>query len=181
MKSLASLDDPNVGIGIDFVSGVAVLGSSKFGLDPRFFLGARITWEFGRSFSDEYLREMFFTDITWLYSTTADGTAQVNVATHLHNFTVAPAFALPFGKSFMAAYAQLGVGVDYSYSVATVDATQYTLGGAKFLFQYGIGLRGRPAVIASGKARLSFRIEVTRFVRGYMHDMYLGGGLGMIF
>jgi hypothetical protein len=56
-----------------------------------------------------------------------------------------------------------------------------TLGGTKFLFQYGIGLRGRPAVVADGSVRIQFRIELTRFIRGYMHDMYIGGGIGMIF
>jgi transcriptional antiterminator RfaH len=59
------------------------------------------------------------------------------------------AFALPFGaKAPIAAYAQVGVGFDYSYSVTKIDANTVTLGGTKFLFQYGIGLRGRPAVVA---------------------------------
>lgn len=180
-RSLSSVDDPNVGLGVDFVGGVALLGSSKFGLDPRPFAGARLTWEFGRLMTDEYLREMFFTDVTWLYSLSTDGTKQVNVATHLHNFTIAPAFALPLGQTFMAAYAQIGFGVDSSYSVTQVDGTEVTLRGNKFLFQYGIGLRGRPALLASGRMRLQFRLEVTRFIRGYMHDMYIGGGLGLIF
>jgi hypothetical protein len=180
-ESLASLDDPNIGIGGDFMAGVALLDGVKSGVDPRFYFGVRFTWEFGRLIPDEFLREMFFTDVLWTYAASKTGTNQVNVDTHLHNFTLAPAFALPFGKSFMSAYAQLGVGFDYSYSVTKIDENTVTLGGTKFLFQYGLGLRGRPAVVGDGSVRIQFRIELTRFIRGYMHDMYIGGGLGMIF
>ena len=181
-ESLASVDDPNVGVGADILMGVALLDASKFGVDPRYFFGARFTWEFGRLIPDEYLREMFFLDVTWTYAATKEGTNQVNVDTHLHNFTIAPAFELPFGnKSPVGVYAQLGAGFDYSYSITKIDQQTVTLGGTKFLFQYGLGLRGRPAVVGDGSVRISFRIEVTRFIRGYMHDMYFGGGLGMIF
>ena len=180
-ESMAAMDDPNIGVGGDIVMGLALLDAAKGGVDPRYFFGVRFTWEFGRLIPDEYLREMFFADVTWLYAATKEGTTQVNVDTHLHNFTVAPAFALPFGKSFMAAYAQVGVGFDYSYSVMKLDQNTVTLGGTKFLFQYGIGLRGRPAVVGDGSVRIQFRIELTRFVRGYLHDMFIGGGLGMIF
>ncbi|MBL8917123.1 MAG: hypothetical protein JNM17_40835 [Archangium sp.] len=182
---LGNTDDPNVGIGGDFMSGVALLDSSKGGLDPRYYFGLRFTWEFGRLIPDEYLREMFFADVVWTYAASKDGTNQVNVDTHLHDFTFAPAFNLRFGKSPMSFYAQLGIGFDYSYSVLQIknaDTTSnITLGGTKFLFQYGVGIRGRPAIIASGAVRIQFRIELMRFIRGYMHDMYLGGGLGLIF
>jgi hypothetical protein len=180
-ESMASVDDPNVGVGFELLSGVALLDSSKSGVDPRYYFGARFTWEFGRLIPDEYLREMFFMDVTWTYAASKEGTTQVNVDTHLHDFTLAPAFALPLGKSVMSAYLQAGLGFDYSYSVTKIDATTVTLGGTKFLFQYGIGLRGRPAVVGDGSVRIQFRIELTRFIRGYMHDMYIGGGLGMIF
>jgi hypothetical protein len=181
-ESMAAVDDPNIGVGGEILSGVALLDASKFGVDPRYYFGVRFTWEFGRLIPDEYLREMFFADVTWTYAASKDGTTKVNVDTHLHDFTLAPAFALPFGsKSPIAAYAQVGVGFDYSYSVTKIDANTVTLGGTKFLFQYGIGLRGRPAVVADGSVRIQFRIELTRFIRGYMHDMYIGGGLGMIF
>lgn len=180
-ESMASLDDPNVGFGFDFLSGVALIDAPQGGVNPRYYLGARVTWEFGRLVPDEYLREMFFADLTWWYTWTKDGTNQVNVDTHLHDFTIAPAFAIPFGKSFMSAYAQVGAGFDYSYSITKIDMNSVTLGGTKFLFQYGLGLRGRPAVTEDGKVRLQFRVEVTRFIRGYMHDMYIGGALGMVF
>lgn len=181
-ESMASVDDPNIGIGGDFMSGVGLLDSPKAGVNARYYFGMRFTWEFGRLIPDEYLREMFFTDVTWTYAASKDGTNQVNVDTHLHNFTLAPAFALPFGnKSPVAAYAQLGIGFDYSYSVTKIDQQTVTLGGTKFLFQYGLGIRGRPAVVGDGTVRIQFRVELTRFIRGYMHDMYIGGGFGMIF
>ena len=44
----------------------------------------------------------------------------------------------------MAAYAQVGIGFDYSYSVTRIDANTVTLGGTKFLFQYGLGLARPP-------------------------------------
>lgn len=181
-ETLASVDDPNIGIGGDLFMGVALLDSAKAGVDARYFFGLRFTWEFGRLIPDEYLREMFFMDVTWTYAASKEGTNQVNVDTHLHNFTLAPAFAIPFGNgSPVAIYGQLGLGFDYSYSVTKIDTQTVTLGGTKFLFQYGIGLRGRPAIVGDGSVRLQFRIEVTRFIRGYMHDMYFGGGLGLIF
>jgi hypothetical protein len=181
-ESKTSLDDPNIGVGGELLSGLALLDASRGGVDPRYYFGVRFTWEFGRLIADEYLREMFFADVTWFYATSKDGTAQVNVDTHLHDFTLAPAFNLPFGQgSWMSFYAQVGAGFDYSYSTTKIDANTVTLGGTKFLFQYGVGLRGRPAVVADGSVRIAFRIEVTRFVRGYMHDMYIGAGLGMTF
>jgi hypothetical protein len=181
-ETMASVDDPNIGIGGDIMSGVALLDSAKGGVDPRYYFGLRFTWEFGRLIPDEFLREMFFMDVAWTYAVSREGTTQVNVDTNLHDFTLAPAFALPFGSgSPIAFYAQVGLGFDYSYSVTKIDQQTVTLGGTKFLFQYGIGLRGRPAVVADGSIRIQFRIDVTRFIRGYLHDMYIGGGLGMIF
>lgn len=181
-ESLASVDDPNVGVGGDIFMGVALLDGSKNGVDPRYFFGLRFTWEFGRLIPDEFLREMFFMDVAWTYAASKEGTTQVNVDTHLHNFTLAPAFTLPFGsKSPAAIYAQVGLGFDYSYSVTKIDTQTVTLGGTKFLFQYGLGLRFRPALVGDGTIRLQIRLEVTRFIRGYMHDMYFGAGVGMIF
>ena len=86
-ETMASVDDPNIGIGGDIVMGVALLDSAKSGVDPRYFFGVRFTWEFGRLIPDEFLREMFFADVTWLYAASKEGTGQVNVDTHLHDFT----------------------------------------------------------------------------------------------
>lgn len=73
------------------------------------------------------------------------------------------------------------MGFNVDYSVLHLDANSTSLTGTKFLFQYGLGLRGRPAVVANGTVRLEFRVELTRFIRGYMHDMYIGAGMGMAF
>ncbi|MGV3620970.1 MAG: hypothetical protein ACO1OB_09135 [Archangium sp.] len=180
-ESMAGLDDPNVGVGGDIFMGLMLLDSARAGFDPRYFFGVRFTWEFGRLIPDEFLREMFFVDLAYMYTSSKNGTAFVNVDANYHNFFVAPAFALPFGKSFMSFYLQVGAGFDYSQSVTVVDQTAVSLGGTKFLFQYGVGLRGRPAGVADGTVRIQFRIEVSRFIRGYLHDMYFGGGLGLIF
>lgn len=181
-ETLTHLDDPNIGVGAEFMPGVMLLESSKgAGVEARFMYGFRFTWEFGRLIPDEYLREMFFADVAWQYSAYRDGTTQVYTDTNYHYFTLAPAFAIPFGKSFMSAYAQLGIGFNYTGTSQYIGADRVDLSGTKFLFQYGIGLRGRPAVVADGSIRISFRVELTRFLRGYMSDTFIGAGVGMIF
>lgn len=181
-ETLTHLDDPNVGVGGEFVAGAMLLESSKgAGTEPRFMWGVRFTWEWGRLIPDEYLREMFFADVGWQYAAYSDGTDQVRTDTNYHYFTLAPAFAIPFGKSFMSGYAQLGVGFNYTTTSQYISQDRVDLSGTKFLFQYGLGLRGRPAIVADGSIRISFRVELTRFIRGYMHDTFIGAGVGMIF
>lgn len=181
-ESLAAVDDPNIGVGGELIAGVGLLDASRGGLDPRFQFGVRFTWEWGRLIPDEYLREMFFADVQWTMATTKDGTNQVSTTSTLHNFTVAPAFALPFGQgSWMSAFAQVGAGFNFASTATKIDNNTVALSGTKFLFQYGVGLRGRPAVVGDGSVRISFRIDVTRYIRGYMHDMFIGGGIGLIF
>jgi hypothetical protein len=100
-------------------------------------------------------------------------------------FTFAPAFTYPFGhKSPVSVYAQVGVGFAFNSSSLTLNQTTQTISGAKFLFQYGGGIRGRPLVVEfekGGALRISFRIEVTRFRRAYMDDTYVGAGVGVTF
>lgn len=179
------LDDPNVGLSVEAIAGAMLLESSRGALvDPRFMVGARLTWEFGRLLSDELVREMFFADIGWQYAATGDGTTSVRVDTAFHSFTVAPAFAWRFGQSPVAAFVQLGLGVNYTYSVLQLDSVPTDLSAVTLLFQYGLGLRFRPAIVTiKGKdvLRLSFRIEVTRFLRWYMSDTFLGGSVGLTF
>lgn len=179
------LDDPNVGLSVEAIAGAMLLESSRGALvDPRFMVGARLTWEFGRLLSDELLREMFFADIGWQYTATGDGTTAVRVDTAFHSFTVAPAFAWRFGQSPVAAFVQLGLGFNYTYSVLQLDGVPTDLSALKLLFQYGLGLRFRPAIVTiKGKdvLRLSFRLEVTRFLRWYMSDTFLGGSVGLTF
>jgi hypothetical protein len=179
------LDDPNAGLSVEALAGVILLESSRGALvDPRLMVGARLTWEFGRLLSDELLREMFFADIGWQYAATGDGTTSVRVDTAFHSFTVAPAFAWRFGQSPVAAFAQLGLGVNYTYSVLQLDGVPTEVSAVKLLFQYGLGLRFRPAIVTvKGKdvLRLSFRVEVTRFLRWYLSDTFLGGSVGLTF
>lgn len=182
--SLTSQDDPNIGLSLELVQGVLLLESSRGGgVDPRYQLGVRFTWEFGRLIPDESLREMFFADVTWLYAwSRADGTAEVNTNANYHDFTFAPAFALPLGKkSPVAFYGQLGAGVSYQTASLNVAATSTDIAGTKFLFQYGLGFRFRPAIVEGDWMRLSFRLELTRFRRGYMDDTLLGGSIGLTF
>jgi hypothetical protein len=181
-QPLIGRDDPNVGLSIEGLVGAMMLDSSRGALaETRFMGGARFTWEFGRLIPDEYLREMFFADLTWQYAMTSEGTAQINDTMHSSSFTLAPALAFPFGKSHFAGYLQLGAGVNYVESKLRVYKDETTIAGTKFLFQYGAGIRARIPITDDGGIRLSFRIEVTRFVRGYMHDMFLGGGAGLTF
>lgn len=182
LETLTHLDDPNIGLGGDLIAGAMLLESSRGGgTDPRFLFGVRFTWEWGRLIADEFLRELFFADLTWQFTSTSDGTTEVHGEATQHYFTAAQAVAWPLGKSFMSAYAELGAGLNLDFSSVTVDKATTQITGAKFLFQYGIGLRGRPALTDPGWFRLEFRIELTRFVRGYMNDTLLGGSVGVVF
>jgi hypothetical protein len=181
-ETLTHLDDPNIGVGAEFAPGLMLLESSKgAGVEARFMYGVRVTWEFGRLIPDEFLREMFFADVSWQHTSARDGTRQVATDTTFHYVTIAPAVALPLGKSFMSAYAQVGVGLNYTTVSQSIGMDRVELSGSKFLFQYGVGLRGRPAVLADGSVRISFRVELTRFLRGYMSDTLIGAGVGVVF
>ncbi len=183
INTLTHLDDPNIGIGLDFLAGAMLLEPSKGSFaDPRFGYGFRFTWEFGRLIPDEVLRELFFVDASWRYAQTSDGTTGLNVTSNEHYFTAAPAAGLLLGeKSIFLAYAQLGIGVNANLTSVRINQAETQVSGAKFLFQYGIGLRARPAITADGSVRLSIRVELTRMVRGYMTDTWLGGSVGVVF
>lgn len=182
--SLTSQDDPNIGLSGELVQGVLLLESSRgAGVEPRYQLGVRFTWEFGRLIPDEFLRELFFADVTWFYSwSRGEGTTEVNANTNHHGFTLAPAFALPLGKgSKVSVFGQLGLGVGYQTSTLNVAATATDIAVTRLLVQYGLGLRFRPAIVEGDWLRLSFRLELTRFRRGYMDDTLLGGSIGLTF
>lgn len=183
--SRGHLDDPNLGLSVEGLAGAMLLDAARGALaDPRFMAGARLTWEYGRLLSDEDLREVFFADLTWQATATGDGTAQVRADTTYHDFSIAPAFAWKFSPAPVALFAQVGAGVSYVSSQLRVGETTTEVDGVRFLFQYGLGMRFRPGIVARhGKdvLRLSFRLEVTRFVRGIMHDTFLGGSAGLTF
>jgi hypothetical protein len=179
--SLTHLDDPNIGIGGSVTGGLILLESSKTGVDPRFLFGVRFTWEWGRLIPDEFIRELFFADLGWNFTSTSGGTASFNTALTSHNFVLAPAFAWPFGKLPLAVYGQIGAGFNYTASVAKISNIENTIGGVKFLFQYGAGLRSRIPLTDDGSLRLELRFEVTRYLRGYINDTLFGLSAGMIF
>ncbi len=182
-ETMTHVDDPNTGLGVEVFAGLLLLESSRgVGVYPLFSGGVRATWEFGRLIPDEFLREMFFADVQWQFAQSTDGTTQVHATSAQHYFTVAPAVAIPLGnKSPIAAYAQLGAGFNANFTTVVVDEVSTPITGGKFLFQYGIGLRGRPAVVDDGTVRITFRIELTRFLRGYMSDTFIGAGVGVLF
>ncbi len=197
-ESLAAIDDPSIGLSAELLFGVLLMDSSKgAGFEPKPMAGLRFTWEWSRTvFSDELWRELFFADVSWSHAATSDGTVLVNATSNLHYFSIAPAFSFPFGSnSPVSVYAQVGLGVLVNPSVVVINSTSTTLSGVKFLFQYGGGLRFRPLVLTWGRKsklnanfegaadgmRLSFRIEVTRFRRGYIDDTFIGGSAGLTF
>lgn len=197
-ESLAAIDDPSIGLSLELIGGVLLLDSARGAqFEPKGMAGVRFTWEWARTlFSDEFFRELSFVDVSWSHAATGEGTVEINATSNYHYFSFAPAFALPFGpKSPVSFYAQLGVGFVFNPSVVVVNTVQTSLVGNKFLFQYGAGLRFRPLVVTWGRKskinadfdkaedglRISFRIELTRFRRGYIDDTFLGGSLGLTF
>jgi opacity protein-like surface antigen len=181
-ESMASLDDPNIGLSGELLAGMMLLEAPRGGaVDIRFGGGLRFTWEFGRLLSDEYLREMFFADVTWIFSGGKDGTKQFFTDQYLHYFTLAPAFALPIKNTPIAAYGQVGVGFNYGITSLTYDNNITLLATNRLVFQYGAGLRFRIPLTDDKKFRLSFRLEFTRLVRSYLQDTMIGGSVGMTF
>lgn len=181
--SLARYDDPAKGLGFTLLGGALLIDSARgAGSETHLGVGLRATWDFGRMLADDTLHEGLFADLSWVYSSAKDGTATVFDSTRYHYFTVAPAFELPFAHgSAFGAYAQLGFGAALESSTFTVNGGETPVGGIKPLIQYGIGLRGRPLLSEEGLTRLEFRVELTRFRRGYMNDTYLGASLGIAY
>jgi hypothetical protein len=118
--------------------------------------------------------------VTWRFAVTNDGTGQVTSWGSNHYFTVAPAIVWAFSK-VIGVYGQVGLGVDAAFTGVRVVQTEVQLQGARFLLQYGIGLRGRPAILEDETVRLTWRVEITRFLRGYMHDTVFAAGVGVLF
>ncbi|MFL5318527.1 MAG: hypothetical protein ACJ790_02650 [Myxococcaceae bacterium] len=182
-QSLAGLDDPNLGLAGEFLAGLMFPDSSRGAFpDARFAWGLRFTWELGRITGNETLRESLFGDVTWSYATIKDGTTAIHGDSNLHYFTVAPAYGLPFGPNkIFSLYAQVGAGLAYQATFITVSQASTGVSGVKPLFQYGVGLRGHPTVLQELPMRVSFRLECTRFRRGYLDDTFAGGSVGVDF
>ena len=182
-KTMAGFDDPNIGLSGELVAGAMLLDSSRGQLvETRAAWGLRFTWEWGRLLGDETLRDALFADVLWAYTGMRDGTTDVYADTNYHYFTLAPAYAFALGrKSPWSVYGQAGIGLGYQFSAIHVKEVETQIAGTKSVIQYGIGFRGRPAVVADESVRVSFRIELTRFRRGYMDDTFLGGSVGATF
>lgn len=181
-KSLGSGDDPHLGLGIEALSALALPDAAQGGVDLRFSVGARITWEYGQLIPDDFLKEVFFLDLTYRATFLQDGTKAVQTASQLHHLSLAQAVAWPIVPGGFSLYGALGAGVGLTNSLTLVsERDPITSLGTKFLFQYGLGFRGTPALTRDGKVRLQIRIELMRYVRGYLHDMYIGGGVGLTF
>lgn len=185
-ESLADYDDPNYGFAGEFVSGVMLLESSRGGgVEPRFNWGLRFCWEWSRTLGrEELFRELFFADLQWFYTGMRDGTREVVGDSHYHYFTIAPAISYPLGALPVSVYGQVGIGFNVQTSGITLNTVPTFVTGTKLLFQYGGGLRFRPTVIEfqdGHSMRLSMRIEVMRFRRGYMDDTFIGASLGAVF
>lgn len=188
-KSLASEDDPNIGLSAEVLLGAMLLDSSRGqGVEPLFMGGLRFTWEWSRTLLfDELWREIFFADVTWFASSSRGpggfgGTTEIYDSVNYHYFTIAQGFALPLGKTPLAVYAQAGIGFGYQTSSIYIQGGEpTTVSAARLVAQYGAGLRGRIGLTANDSVRLSFRLEVTRFRRAYMDDTLVGGSLGITF
>jgi hypothetical protein len=186
-KSLASDDDPNIGLSGEILLGANLVYSSRgSGVDALFVGGLRFTWEWSRTvLTDEFWREIFFADVSWFGSSSkGDGTKQVFDNTNYHTFTIAEAAALPLGRTPFAAFVSVGAGFNYQTSsiyVAGDKSPPTDVSAVRFVFQYGGGIRARIGITSDDKIRISFRIEATRLRRGYMDDTVVGGSLGVTF
>jgi hypothetical protein len=187
--SYARFDDPAKGYAAELLGGLLLQDSSRgASWDSRGAYGIRLTWEFGRMLADDTLHNGLFADLNWLHTSAKAGTTEVFDEVSDHYLTLAPGFELPFGEgSAFGAFAQVGVGVAFESTTFTVCGSdcgnpgQTPVGGIKPLFQYGIGLRGRPLLSQDGLTRLTFRLELTRFRRGYLNDTFLGASVGLGF
>lgn len=180
---MAGTDDPNLGLAAEVMLGALLLDSprGRF-VEPRLGAGARLTWEYGRLLNIEALREALWADLQWTYTNLRNGTELVATTSHFHYFTLAPAYELTVGEEKnYGFYAQLGAGLAYERNGLLVGRELTRIDGVRPLFQYGLGFRGRPVLVEAPNVRLSFRVEVTRFRRGYFNDTFLGGSLGAAF
>jgi|GEM_PF-1416641 len=188
-RSLASQDDPSVGLNVDIHGGALWLDESKKGSTVRFAFGARLTWEWSRTFlDDEYWRKAFFVDLTWSLTQIQEGTKLVYTKATRHYFVLAPALSLPMGKSPFSFFVQGGVGLLFLSSTVKVDyAPSYAAPvdtntkGMFLLGQYGAGLRARFSPNPQKALFVVFRTELTGYVHRYTHELMLSVGMGIGF
>jgi hypothetical protein len=180
---LSGIDDPGAGLSIEIFAAALFVEAARGSLvDARFGYGARLTWDIGRIFPEGALRQALFIDLQYLGTNFQDGTKEIFTSTHFNYLTIAPAYAFPFGEgSPYAFFLQLGGGIAIMDSPLTADGVVTANSGVEGIFQYGLGIRGRPRLGSDSSLRLTFRVDVTRFRRGYADDTYVGGGVGLGF
>lgn len=180
---LSRTDDPYAGLAFELLGGAMLLESAHgAGVDPRPAAGLRATWEFGRVTGDEAWAERLFADLRWSVTGSGGGTVRVSGESQYHHFGLAPAIAwlLGGGRDY-SVYVQAGGGLAYQFASIRDGESETQLAGVKPLLQYGVGFRGSPRLGPEQSLRLSLRIELTRFRRGYMDDTFLGGSAGLAF
>nr|QKW94326.1 hypothetical protein [Stigmatella aurantiaca] len=180
-EKMYRLDDPNTGLAGEVILGAMMLSSSKGAFaETGLGLGLRFTWEYGRILDSEPLREALWADVRWMMAGLSDGTDLVSSSSRIHYFTIAPAYEFTFGAAqAFGVFGQVGGGMALQSSSLTIGESETSVKGLKPLFQYGVGFRGRPRL--SDRLALAFRVELTRFRRGYMNDTFIGGSLGTAF
>jgi hypothetical protein len=190
-EKLYRADEADRGLSAMVVGGLMFLESSRGQLvETRFGWGLRASHALGRLFQPSWVREGIFADLTWLYAAQRSGPRSIYVDTNHHYFTLAPAYQYFFSRDVpLAIYGQLGAGLALQHSAVhmallAADGTtrlppvETSIGAARFLFQYGVGLRTVFLPSAESTWRVEVRVELTRFRRGYMDDTYLGLSAG---
>ncbi len=180
---LANLDDPNTGVAFEVLGGAMLLSSPRGQFaDLLPAVGGRFTWEIGRLFNMEALREALWFDVRYTYAGMREGTQLIIGDTRLHYATIAPAYELTVGKSKdYGFYAQAGGGIAYEHTALEIGGKATPVDGIKSLIQYGVGFRGRTRLSSESNVRLAWRIELMRFRRGYMDDTFVGASAGTAF
>ncbi|WP_232293348.1 hypothetical protein [Stigmatella aurantiaca] len=180
-EKMYRLDDPNTGLAGEVILGAMLLSSSKGAFaETGLGLGLRFTWEYGRILDSEPLREALWADVRWMMAGLSDGTDLISSSSRIHYFTIAPAYEFTFGAAqAFGVFGQVGGGMALQSSQVSIGQDETSVKGIKPLLQYGVGFRGRPRL--SDRLALSFRVELTRFRRGYMNDTFIGGSLGTAF
>jgi hypothetical protein len=182
-KWLANLDDPNTGVAFEVLGGAMLLSSPRGQFaDLRPAVGGRFTWEIGRLFNNETLREALWFDVRYTYAGFREGTQLIIGDTRFHYATIAPAYELTLGESKdYGFYAQAGGGIAYEHTALEIGGKVTQVDGIKPLIQYGVGFRGRTPLSTESNLRLAWRVELMRFRRGYMDDTFVGASVGTAF
>jgi hypothetical protein len=180
---LSGIDDPNTGLAFEVLGGAMLLSSSR-GAFAEFLpaVGGRFTWEYGRLFDSDVLREALWLDVRYTFAGMEEGTTLITTNTRVHYATIAPAYEVTFGQgSDYGVYGQVGGGVAYEMTALNIGGKETPVNGLKSLIQYGVGLRGRTRLSSGSNMRLAWRVELMRFRRGYMDDTFLGTSVGIAF